>query len=634
METGPTTDAALGRVTARLGPGVGGVAWRLHFADGGSAGLAQAETEAVETADGGLLLTSRLGRFRILWSFTPWAGGWWVALDVESDRPLGCSRLDSLVLSYDAGEPVADWRVPTLGRHVEDAGLLRLADLTPRAEEGTLLRGAFPSASRAGLFVGSRIPQRCHQIHRLRRLDHPPSALDLTCSTLLPDGLASARRASAEAVWLCADRTLADALAAYAEHVPRRPEPPPPPVGWNSWDYYYSAVTAEDVRENLDAIVADPVLAAAVEYAVVDMGWQHALGEWQPNHRFPAGLAALADGIAARGFVPGIWTAPLLVDPLSAPGLRGPDMFLHTAHGDPLRHGGTYLVDPTHPVGQAFLGELYERLFAAGFRFFKVDFVDGLLEAERFHDPSKGHLDALHDLFALIRECVGPESHILGCSLPPGCGPGVADSGRVGVDIHSQWSHVEWAFDFLQLSWWLHDRVWTNDPDFLVVRGRGTSLEAETTVRNPEAHNPEPPKWRRGSVFATVAEARTWASIVALAGGSVFLSDRLEMLNDAGRALLPPVLQPTGVAARPLDLGDGPRASFWLQALPDERRLTVINWSDEPVTRSVPLPGIAGSAPPPVRDWWSGEAVPVADDSCVVRLGPRETAVLAWPAPP
>jgi hypothetical protein len=325
-------------------------------------------------------------------------------------------------------------------------------------------------------------------------------------------------------------------------------------------------------------------------------------------------------------------TAPVSVDQQSVAGLRGEDRFVLDEHGDPQRGSdGHYLLDPTHPSGEAFLRETYGRLHAEGYRFFKVDYVDGLLGADRFHDPEAGHYDALRALFALIRECVGPESHILGCSLPPECGPGVADSGRTGVDIHNQWSHAEWAFDYFQLVAWFHGRVWTNDVDFLVVRGDGTSLEEWTTVRNPAANHPNPPKWRRGPVFAGVEEARTWGNVVALSGGSVFLGDRLRMLDEAGKAIVRRLLRPTGVAARPLDLGAGPRASLWLQELADERRLTLINWGDAPQVLRFAFTDHRLPVPERVHDVWSGATIPVEDGACVVRLDGHASAVLAWP---
>lgn len=39
-----------------------------------------------------------------------------------------------------------------------------------------------------------------------------------------------------------------------------------------------------------------------------------------------------------------------------------------------------YVVDPTHPMGEEYLFETYSRLYRYGFRIFKVDFVDAILE--------------------------------------------------------------------------------------------------------------------------------------------------------------------------------------------------------------------------------------------------------------
>jgi alpha-galactosidase len=446
----------------------------------------------------------------------------------------------------------------------------------------------------------------------------------------LTDGLAQGVAARSESTWVCATQPLAGSIEAYAAHVPRRADPPHPPVGWSTWDYYYCGVGAEDVFENVAEIERDPVLRRHLTHVQIDMGWEHRFGEWQANHRFPGGMEALATGLRERGFVPGIWTAPVLIDPLSRPGLRDAQLLLKDAHGDPLRHADGYLLDPTHPAGRSLVEEVYTRLYRAGFRYFKVDFVDALVEAPRFHDPTKGPYDVLRDLFALIRSCVGQESRILGCSLPAATGPWVADYGRTGVDIHNQWTHVEWAADFLQLTFWLHHRIWVNDPDYLVVRGGATSREAVTTVLNPTEHQPNPPRWRRGPTFATVEEARAWGSLVALSGGSMFLGDRLAMLNEAGRSLLPPLLQPTGVAARPLDLGDGPRASLWLQELPREWRLGVVNWSGEPTTKRVVFGAYGLPAPSAVTDIWTGSVIPVRDGGCEVPLAARDAAVLVW----
>jgi hypothetical protein len=382
------------------------------------------------------------------------------------------------------------------------------------------------------------------------------------------------------------------------------------------------------VIENMQVIRADPALSRAVRYVVVDEGWEHLNGEWFPNYKFPGGLEHLAHEIARRGFVPGIWTSPVMVNTTSKTALRDYQMLVRDQYGDPEVVYGHYLVDPTHPQGAAFLRELYTRLYRAGFRFFKVDYVDALLQAGRFHDPTKGPYEVLRDLFALIRACVTERSHILGCSLPQECGPGCADSLRSGIDIHNQWTHVEWAADYMQLGYWWHERIAVADPDFLIVRGRDTSPDAETNVLNPKAHHPDPPRWRRGPVF-TLDEARTWATLVHMSGGSVFLSDRLCALNDAGREVIAEALHPIGIASRPLDLGEGERASLWF-AQGDVCHLAVINWTDQPQTRTIDLAAWGIVAPDTLREVWSGKTLHVRDGRLTTSLAPHASALFHW----
>ena len=631
-----------------FGPAVSEIGFAIHLDDHR---LESKDFALSGEADpqGSLILSGAAQGVAIRWHFRPERGGMRVQLSISSEQPLACQRLDSLTLTYHPGGCVDEWRIPTLGDSVESVGLPRVAQLAEtvgtnpiqgkageaKYARGSLLRGAFADGHTIGLFLGTLLPQNFRHLYTVERVGR-----DALCFTATTHFLAlkseeksetsGARQWVSETTWCCTSLPIRAAIAAYAGHLPIL-ESGTPAIGWNSWDYYFSALRQDDILENMDAILANPVLAAGLKYIVVDMGWEHCWGEWQANYRFPDGLEHLAAAIRARGFIPGIWTAPLIIHPLSYPGLRNGEMLIQNQWGDPWPspEGGQYAVDPTHPAGQAFLREVFTRLYQAGFRFFKIDFVSALLSAPRFHDTSKGPYGALADFFRLVRECVGYESHILGCSLPAECGPGLADSHRIGIDIHNQWSHIEWVVDFLQLAYWQNQRIAVNDPDFLVVRGQETSLEAETNVLNPMAHHPNPPRWRRGPVFNR-EEARTWATLVNLSGGNVFLSDRLAMLNLTGTALVERVLQPTGVAAVPLDLGENDRPALWHMALPGENRLGVINWSDAPVTKTICFADWQMPAPEQMIDFWTGQVIPIADGLLHLALAPHACRYFRW----
>jgi hypothetical protein len=617
-------------IAAGIGEGVRDLSFCLKLWDGGH-DYSLADFDWTTMHDGAALrCLGSSGALRVAWTFTPKREGYWVQLVVERDEPFRCAEITNLAITYaPQAADLTEWWIPNFGESTDHVGLFRVRELSdaPNARTDKVLRGTFRDAVRPGLFLGTRFPQTHEHWYSV---SYDAAGLKFASTTKFAESAAPRTRWESEQTWVCANKSARAALDAYAEHLPSRALPGLP-VGWNSWDYYFSSVSLDDLIENMDAIRRHPLLSAHVKFIVLDMGWEHLWGEWEPNYRFPGGLERVVREIKQRGFVPGIWTAPIQVHAHSKTGLRRPELLLKNQHGDPIvsHVQGHYVLDPTSPDGEAFVRDLFTRLYALGFRFFKVDFLNDLCINQRFHRADFGPYDAIRHLFEIVRACVTDESHILGCSLPPEAGAGLADSGRIGIDIHNQWTHVEWVCDYLQWSFWLHGRVWINDPDFLVVRGRDTSLEPITNVINPNAHNPNPPRWRRGPEF-TLDEARTWASIIAMAGGSVFLGDRITQLNEAAYDLISQVIEPTGVVAQPLDLCAARRASLWLQTLPNERRLTVINWSDAPVARVIDFAALGLAAPTRVVEMWSRQTHEMCDGRAVVELLPHACAVLRW----
>ena len=197
------------------------------------------------------------------------------------------------------------------------------------------------------------------------------------------------------------------------------------------------------------------------------------------------------------------------------------------------------------------------------------------------------------------------------------------------MDIHNQWTHVEWAFDYLQLQYWMNNRIWTNDTDFLIVRGKDTSLERETNVLNPKQNSPNPPRWRKGSVF-TLDEAETWANIVLMSGGNIFFSDRLRMLNNSGMEILRRSCNPTGISAKPLDLCEGRYASLWLMELETEYRLTIINWSDITRKAAFDFKEYNIKAPERITDLRTGTEYTTDNGILHYELLPHASMVVIW----
>ncbi|MGW4872332.1 glycoside hydrolase family 36 protein [Streptomyces chartreusis] len=294
------------------------------------------------------------------------------------------------------------------------------------------------------------------------------------------------------------------------------PAPRPAPTVWCSWYEYFTAVTEDDIHENLRAM---DTLDLPVDVVQIDDGYQKALGDWLTlSGRFRS-RAGIADAIRARGRRAGIWTAPFLVDPASDLAAEHPEWLVRAEDGDFTHAGRNWghdlrVLDTTHPGAAAYLTEVFRTLRAEGYDYFKVDFLyAGALDGVR-HDTETDALTAYRDGIRLIREAIGADAYLLGCGAPtlPSLGlfdamrvsPDTAPHRRPEADDHSQPGQDPAEFTGAGRQW-QHGRLWINDPDCLMARPA-----VETRER--------------------------WAAHVEATGGLMASSDRLLSLDEWGVA--------------------------------------------------------------------------------------------------
>ncbi|WP_425244904.1 glycoside hydrolase family 36 protein [Streptomyces sp. NEAU-NA10] len=291
--------------------------------------------------------------------------------------------------------------------------------------------------------------------------------------------------------------------------------PRPAPTVWCSWYEYFTAVTEDDIHENLRAM---DTLDLPIDVVQIDDGYQKALGDWLTlSGRFRS-RAGIADAIRARGRRAGIWTAPFLVDPASDLAAEHPDWLVRDPDGGFAHAGRNWghdlnVLDTTHPEAAAYLTDVFRTLRAEGYDYFKVDFLyAGALDGVRH--SSVDAVTAYREGIALIREAIGPESYLLGCGAPilPSLGlfdamrvsPDTAPHRRPEADDYSQPGQDPAEFTGVGRQW-QHGRLWINDPDCLMARPA-----VETRER--------------------------WAAHVEATGGLMASSDRLLSLDEWGVA--------------------------------------------------------------------------------------------------
>jgi alpha-galactosidase len=204
-------------------------------------------------------------------------------------------------------------------------------------------------------------------------------------------------------------------------------------------------------------------------------------------------MKAAADNIKSLGLVSGIWFMPFagtVGDPFFDQHL---DWFAQTADGKPYDTpwGGACL-DMTHPGARAHVSDITRRICRDwGFEYIKIDglwtgtatrqnyvnagYKEDHIGESILHNLDKTHIEAYRDGLRLVREAAGKKVYILGCNGPQnmrsyGGAIGLVDGMRVGPDNGADWNRLTRGTIFGSRHYFMHNRVWHNDPDPVYVR--------------------------------------------------------------------------------------------------------------------------------------------------------------------
>ena len=567
------------------------IGFKLYYKDRAEY-IARSDLQATMDGNAAVYKTT-VGEACVVWRFEPYEGGQLISFSISAEKPLGIRRIDSAVFTVDSLEKTD--RIVLLGRDKNNNETRYPSELMEEREYRVNCVGKVSDLQAPGILVAGVVPFcDIYVSTACRKTDGSvvfSAATEFTEEQLLACSLRT------EQVYLRENVTVNDFLTAYRKLLPKSAFDMPKLTGWNSWDYYLDKVTSEDVAENVAAL-KDMPFAKELDYIVIDDGWQKGWGDWKENEKFSCGLSAVANNIREAGFIPGIWMAPLGVKEDTEVFALHPEWFCKNLDGELLFDMDLYYLDPTHPEAEAFILDCYRYQYESGYRLFKMDYVSPLLKVKRFYDKEATPYRVLSKLVSRVKECTGPDAVILGCSLPPECGADIAPSMRIGVDIHNYFPHVVWIAQSLSWSWMYNNKITRIDADFMVVRGEETSNEPLIWPGGERNDFLPPPRhlqtdqdclrshWMHGNQF-TAIEAETWANLVAISGGNIFLSDRMSVLNDRGISIIRNAMAIAGDEVHPVYQSDDQRLPSAWQG---DKALLLINWEDVP--RKVSFSGL------------------------------------------
>lgn len=297
-------------------------------------------------------------------------------------------------------------------------------------------------------------------------------------------------------------------LRDYASRLDVR-ERAPAEVGWNSWYELWDRVDEPAMRANAARARAllEPHVPPTQELRIViDDGWQRAWGDWYPNDKFPSGLDGLATDLRADGFAMGVWLAPLLAQESSEIVAMHPEYFVQGASYAHAKHGNMRILDVTRPEAAQHLRDTIARIVSWGYSLLKIDFLfAGTFEGTR-STPVTG-MEAFHLALSIIREAAGQDTLLLTVGAPDLAVLPYSDAWRAGGDIALEPFGAAWA--------WIPNQT-------RVIAARYPFCLRVACDADPVILRTLPP-----------SEVEVGAWTVAFAGGGLFLSDDLRVLDDA-----------------------------------------------------------------------------------------------------
>jgi hypothetical protein len=352
-------------------------------------------------------------------------------------------------------------------------------------------------------------------------------------------------------------------LEAYADAIAKtyKIKLPEIPSGYCTWySKPHGGASDEKSMGELADFCSKELRKFGFEVLQIDDKWQLSRRDYtnyNPKGPYPSGMKPTAEKITGASLTAGIWFTPFGWDYKRPVFKDHQDWFVHKEDGPvySVRWGGDCL-DMTHPDAKKFLDGVIRRITRQwGYKYIKIDGlwagmavkilypnpdyrVDNLGDAV-FHNPGKTNVEAYRDGLKLVREASGDDVYILGCNIAQnmrtlGGSIGLVDSMRVGSDIGARWSGILKGATMGTRLYFLHNRVWHNDPDCLMLR--------------------DP---------LTVDQARAWGSWIALSGQLNIVSEWLPGLPADKLDVVKRSMPNHGLCGRPLDLFENTLAQAW-----------------------------------------------------------------------
>ncbi|MCM3631217.1 discoidin domain-containing protein [Paenibacillus glycanilyticus] len=408
------------------------------------------------------------------------------------------------------------------------------------------------------------------------------------------------------------------------------------PIGFNTWYAYYAYGSADAMLPMTDYYYSH-LKSLGYNYMNLDCCYRGVPGQTPLQN-----LEDFADYVHSKGMKAGTYSAPFAIfDPLTdtvpTTSYTFGDIALKDASGNPIKsYINTYIVDATHPGGQAYLQWIMQtQHIDPGFDYVKLDFIDlGMYEGS-FYDSTKNGMQAYRVGMQIMRDTLlaAPQDIYINESIAPLLPSGYAHGRRTGVDTTiglESYPGIERQALNTAASWWTNGTLYAyNDADMLFP---------ESVID--------------GFNKVTLNEGTLLSTAIIMGGGHLLIGDNVPFLSeDRMKTLFNTdllALVKAGKAARPISMTnfyhklEHSPAAVYLTAANGDKVVGLSNWdmnNSLPITVTFSDLGLSPSTTYTLTELYSKTKLGTYSGSYSRTLKPGESIIVrvspqssAWPA--
>lgn len=347
------------------------------------------------------------------------------------------------------------------------------------------------------------------------------------------------------------------------------------------------------------------------------------------NSNFPSGMEHTAKQLEKKGFTPGLWFMPFSGDvhnPYFPKEIFAKHRWTDTPY-EVKKWSGT-CIDATSPAGEIFLRERFKRIYNWGYRYYKIDGLHTGAPSEniyinRSYDgiPVYGDARLYNDEYtftqcfrkglSILKE-EAPGVFLLGCAATQnmsslGASFGMVDAMRVGPDndgaIQGVWGKTTAGADYAGNLYFLHNKVWYNDPDPYFVRNSNPLNKTRWMV-----------SWQAVSGVMNTTSMQY----------SELEPERLDIIKRA--------LPTHNLNARPIDILESNKPQIWMVKNDRLIVLGLFNWNEQRHTKidyGLERMGLKSSENYELFDFWDNKYLGNIKGKLSQTLNPASCKVLA-----